>query len=73
VATRQNRIGPCLQILGKFGSAAKSELPRLGELEKKLIAHGEAKALKPEIAALRSFITQLEKDTEPYELRSLRD
>ncbi len=70
---KKNRIDRCLQILGKFGSAAKSELPRLRELEKKLIAHGEAKALKPEIAALRSLITQLEKDTEPFELRSLRD
>ena len=70
---KKDRIGRCLQILAMYGYAAKSELPRLKQLEKDLTAHGEAKGLEPQIATLRNLIAKLEKDGEPVELRSLRD
>ncbi len=70
---KKDRIGRCLQILGMYGSAAKSELPRLKQLEKDLTAHGEAKGLEPQIATLRSLIAKLEKAGSEVELRSFRD
>jgi len=70
---KKDRIGRCLQILTMYGYAAKSELPRLIQLEKELSAHGEAKGLEPQIATLRNLIKTLEKGGEPIELRSLRD
>ncbi len=54
-----------------FGYTAKSEFPRRIQLEKDLIAHGEAKGLKPQITTLRKLIKALEKDGEPSKLRSL--
>lgn len=68
---KKDRIGRCLQILAMYGYAAKSELPRLIQLEKDLTAHGEAKGLQPQIATLRNLITTLQKGGEPFELRSL--
>lgn len=70
---KQVRIARCLQILGIYGSAAKSELPRLRELEKVLTSHGEAKSMTSQVENLRKLITSIEKGGEPVELRSLRD
>ena len=54
-----------------FGYTAKSEFPRRIQLEKDLIAHGEAKGLKPQITPLRNLIKALEKGAKPSNLRSL--
>lgn len=68
---KQARIAKCLQILEKYGAAAKTELPRLRQLEKDLVAHSEAKGLANHITTLRKIIAKLEQAGEPDELRSL--
>lgn len=70
---KKYRIGRSLDILSMYGSAAKTELPRLRQLEKMLTAHEEAKDLAPQIATLRTMIAKLEQGGEPVKLRSLRD
>jgi hypothetical protein len=70
---KKDRIGKCLQILGIYGPAAKTELPRLRQLEKDLTTHPEAKNLAPHTETLRKLIAKLEQGGEPGELRSLRD
>jgi hypothetical protein len=70
---KQARIAKCLQILDTYGSAAKTELPRLRQLEKDLTAHSEARNLAAHTETLRKLIAKIEKGGEPAELRSLRD
>jgi hypothetical protein len=65
-----NRINRCLAILRQYGGAARSEIPRLRELEGQL----EDKRWKPEkIEALGipELIVEIEGDVEPVELRPL--
>lgn len=70
---KQARIAKCLQILGSYGTAAKTELPRLRQLEKDLTSHPEARNLAAHTETLRKLIAKLEEDGEPAELRSLLD
>ena len=69
---KQARIAQCLRILDKYGPAAKTELPRLRQLEKDLTAHREAKGLAEHIETLRKLIGKLEQAGDAGELRSLR-
>jgi hypothetical protein len=69
---KKDRIGRCLNALAAYGTAAKSELPRLRQLEKDLTSHAEAKGLEAQIEKLRSLIAKLEKGGPEVELRSLR-
>lgn len=69
---KKGRIGRCLNALAAYGTAAKSELPRLRQLEKDLTSHAEAKGLEAQIEKLRSLIAKLEKGGPEVELRSLR-
>jgi len=67
----RNRIKRCLATLRLYGGAAKSEIPRLRQLEKDLAAKG----WKPEaIEALGipALIREIEADEDPPVLRSLR-
>lgn len=70
---KQARIAKCLQILGSYGTTAKTELPRLRQLEKDLTSHPEARNLAAHTETLRKLIAKLEEDGEPAELRSLLD
>jgi len=69
---KQGRIAKCLQILGSYGAAAKTELPRLRQLEKDLTTRPEAKGLAGHAETLRKLIAKIEKGDDPGELRSLR-
>ncbi len=69
---KKSRIERCLNALKMYGSAAKSELPRLRQLEKDLIAHKEAKMLQPHIETIGSMINKLEKAGPQVELRSFQ-
>jgi len=68
---KQARIKSCLNALAKYGGAAKPILPELHQLEKDLLAHGEAKNLLPLIAQLRNITKAIERSTDTVELRSL--
>ena len=66
----RNRVKRCLDILRVYGGAAKSEIPRIQEVEKKLLA----KNWKPdEIQSLNipTIIEEIEEDKNPPALRSL--
>ena len=68
----KGRIDRCLATLRLYGGAAKSEIARLRQLEKDLVA----KRWKPEaIEALGipALVRQIEADEDPPVLRSLRD
>ena len=68
---KRHRISECLKILARYGGAAKAVLPQLHELEKKLLAHREAKGLKPQIDLLRKTMADIEAAKDQPELRSL--
>ena len=68
---KKDRIPRCLDSLARYGGAAKPLLPQLRQLEKDLIAHSEAKNLKPHIETLHTLIGKIESATETIELRSL--
>jgi hypothetical protein len=70
---KRGRISRCLKTLGQYGAAAKPMLPQLRQLEKDLLAHGEARGLRPQIDQLRSLITEIENATGTVELRSIDD
>ena len=70
---KQNRITSCLKALENYGFAAKSELPRLIQLEKDLKAHGEAKSLQPHLGKIRSLIEKIEKGGPDVELRRMNE
>jgi hypothetical protein len=61
----------CFEVLATYGAAAKPLLPQLNEIEKSLVAHSEAKSLKPQIEQLRGLIKSIESSTETVELRDL--
>jgi alpha-L-arabinofuranosidase len=66
----RNRVKRCLAILRVYGGAAKSEVPRIQELEKELLS----KRWKPdEIQGLNLpvIIKEIEEDRNPPALRSL--
>jgi hypothetical protein len=69
---KKNRIGQCMKVLGKYGGAAKPILPKLRQLEKDMLAHREAKMLKPSIEQLRKLIQKIESAKDAVELRSIR-
>lgn len=67
-----NRVEKCLESLRRYGGAARSEIPRLRELEEQLAAKG----WKPErIAALEipDLIRAIEEDENPPTLRPLEE
>jgi len=68
---KRNRISACLKILATYGGAAKAVLPELRDLEKKLLAHREARGLKPQIDLVRKTIADIEAATDSPDLRSL--
>ena len=65
------RIQGCLNILKTYGSAAKTILPELRDLEKKLTSHREARGLEKQIATLRGIIAEAESGKPAPKLRSL--
>ena len=67
----RNRVKPCLEALSLYGSAAKSEVSRLRELEKKLTE----KKWKPkdiEKLGIAAIIQKIESDDSDPTLRELR-
>ena len=69
---KNRRISQLLDILGKYGGAAKPMLPQLRELEVALKDHHEARMLADNIKRLGELIESIEKATEAEELRSLK-
>jgi hypothetical protein len=66
------RVKPCLAALALYGGAARSEIPRLRQLEKDL----EARRWKPdkiEALGIPELIRAIEADEDPPVLRSLDD
>ncbi|MBL7222908.1 MAG: HEAT repeat domain-containing protein [Candidatus Brocadiae bacterium] len=70
---KKSRITQCLKTLGTYGAAAKPILPQLRQLEKDLLAHSEARMLKPVIEKTQALIKKIENATGTVELRSLGD
>ncbi len=69
---KQDRIARGLKVLEAYGTAAKPMLPRVRQLEKDLLAHREAKSLKPLIEQARETARKIEAATGAVELRDLR-
>jgi hypothetical protein len=69
---KRHRISACLKILATYGGAAKPVLPELRNLEKKLLAHREARGLKEHIDLVRKTIADIETATDAPQLRSLK-
>ncbi len=63
------RYAPCLKALEAYGSAAKSELPALRELEARLAA--KTGKVDPNLARVRQTIATIESATSAPELRDL--
>jgi len=70
---KKNRITQCLKTLGTYGAAAKTVLPQLRQLEKDLLAHKEARMLKPVIEQTQALIKGIENATGTVVLRSMDD
>jgi hypothetical protein len=68
---KKGRIKSCLDALAKYGGAAKSELPRLREIEKELRSHRESKNLIPFAERTKQLIEIIETSKDTVELRSL--
>ncbi len=68
---KKSRITRCLGTLGTYGAAAKPVLPQLRQLEKDLLAHREARMLKPAIEQVQALIKAIENATGAVELRSM--
>jgi len=69
---KRNRISGCLKILAQYGGSAKPVLPQLRELEKQLLAHREAKGLKPQIDQVKKLIADIENAKDAPKLRSIK-
>ncbi|MBT3198792.1 MAG: PDZ domain-containing protein [Phycisphaerales bacterium] len=70
---KRNRISQCLKTLKAYGPAAKAVLPQIKKLEKDLLAHREARMLKPIIEQTQALIKNLENTNETVKLRSIYD
>jgi hypothetical protein len=68
---KRNRISECLKILATYGGAARGLIPQLKDLEKKLLAHREARGLKPQIDLVRKTIADIQTAKDIPQLRSL--
>ena len=68
---KRHRITQCLKILATYGGAARPVLPQLKDLEKKLLAHREARGLKPQIDLVRKTIAGIQTAKDIPQLRSL--
>lgn len=68
---KKDRINRGLKTLATYGAAAKPVLPQLRKLEQDLLAHREARMLKPTIEQTQALIKKIEKAMETVELRSL--
>lgn len=68
---KKGRIDRCLKALQIYGGAARPMLPRLRELEKKLLGHRETKSLQPTIQLVRKTIKAIETAEKTPKLRSL--
>ena len=68
---KRHRISSCLKILARYGGAAKPMVPKLRDLERKLLAHREAKGLKPQIELLRKTMADIEAAKAGEPLRSV--
>lgn len=65
-----NRINRCLATLRKYGGAARSEIPKLRELEGELVRK-RWKPEKIEALGIPELIIEIEADADPAELRPL--
>ena len=70
---KKDRITKCLEALQVYGGAARPMLPRLEKLEKSLLAHREAKGLRPQIDLVRQTMAAIVADEQSPQLRSIGD
>jgi hypothetical protein len=69
---KKSRMKSCLIALSKYGTAAKSELPRLRQLEKTLKNHREAKGFGDIFTKIDEIVKTLESGKPAPELRSIK-
>ena len=69
---KKRRILSCLQALSQYGTAAKSELPKLRQLEKDLKKHREAKGFGDIFAQIDEMVKELKSDKPAPKLRSIK-
>jgi len=62
-----------LNILAKYGGAARPVLPKLRKIEAELVAHWEAKGLGAEIELCRQTMADIEAATDAQPLLRLSD
>jgi alpha-galactosidase len=70
---KQDRIKRGLQALRTYGGAARHLLPRLRDLEAKLVAHREAKGMQEQIRLCREVIAEIEADENPLPVRTVAE
>ena len=68
---KRHRITECLKILRSYGGAARSALPELRDLERKLRRHWEARGLTPQIELVRKTIADIQAAKDQPPLRTL--
>jgi hypothetical protein len=67
-----NRTKACLDIIARYGPAAKPMLPRLRQLEQQMLTHRNARLLVKAVEQVRALVQKIESDpAQPAELRSL--
>lgn len=70
---KQDRIRKGLQVLRTYGGAARELLPRLRDLEAKLLGHREAKGMQEQIQLCRDAIAEIEADQSPLPVRTVAE
>ena len=65
------RYGPCLKALESYGSAAKSQLPALREIEAQLASRNTGKKPDPNLTRIRQAISSIESATTAPTLQDL--
>ena len=70
---KQDRIKRGLLALRAYGGAAEPLLPRLRDLESKLVAHREAKGMQEQIRLCGEVIAEIEADENPLPVRTVAE
>ncbi|MHC4375994.1 MAG: DUF6288 domain-containing protein, partial [Planctomycetota bacterium] len=70
---KQDRIKRGLLALRAYGGAARHLLPRLRDLEAKLVAHREAKGMQEQIRLCGELIAEIQADENPLPVRTVAE
>ena len=70
---KQDRVLRAMKAVARYGAAARSEIPRLRDLERRLEAHREAKNLGKQIEAVEAAILAIESAPEGAPARTVAE